>query len=72
MSNVPTQSTEMTRHGTPGLRLTFLNTLARLESSGLQLFQLLLRRDVGVWMACAWVLEGPIRRPERGGVNGSR
>jgi hypothetical protein len=47
LSDVPAQSTKTTRHGTPGLRLTFLNPLARLESGGLQLFQLLLRRVVG-------------------------
>jgi hypothetical protein len=32
----------MTRHGTPGLRLAFLDPLACLEGGGLQLFQLLL------------------------------
>jgi hypothetical protein len=30
LSDVPAQSTETTRHGAPGLRLAFFNTLARL------------------------------------------
>jgi hypothetical protein len=47
LTDVPAQSAEKTHHGTPGLRLSFLNILARLESSSLQLFQLLLRRVVG-------------------------
>jgi hypothetical protein len=47
LSDVPTQSAEMTRHGAPGLRLALFNLLARLEGGGLQLFQLLLRRVVG-------------------------
>jgi hypothetical protein len=47
LSDVPTQSTEMTLHGAPGLHLAFLNAKARLEGGGLQLFQLLLGRVVG-------------------------
>jgi hypothetical protein len=42
LSNMPAQSAETTRHGTPGLRLAFLDPLACLEGGGLQLFQLLL------------------------------
>jgi hypothetical protein len=42
LSNVPAQSAKTTLHGTSGLRLAFLNVLARLEGDGLQLFQLLL------------------------------
>jgi hypothetical protein len=42
LSNVPAQSAEMIRHGAPGLRLAFLNSLARLEGSGLQFLLLLL------------------------------
>jgi hypothetical protein len=38
LSNVPTQSAKMARHGAPGLRLAFLDALACLESGGLQLF----------------------------------
>jgi hypothetical protein len=47
LSDVPAQSVETTRHRAPGLHLTFLNPLARLEGGGLQLFQLLLRGVVG-------------------------
>jgi hypothetical protein len=45
--DVPAQSAEMTHHGTLGLRLAFLNPLARLEGGGLKLLQFLLRRVVG-------------------------
>jgi hypothetical protein len=47
LSDVPAQSVEMTRHRAPGLRLAFLNPLARLEGGDLQFLQLLLRRIVG-------------------------
>jgi hypothetical protein len=47
LSDVPAQSAETTRHGAPGLRLTFFNTLARLKGGDLHLLQLLLRRVVG-------------------------
>jgi hypothetical protein len=47
LSDVPTQSAETTRHGTPVLCLALLNLLARLEGGDLQLFQLLLQGVVG-------------------------
>jgi hypothetical protein len=44
---MPTQGVKTTRHGTPGLRLSFLDALARLKGGDLQLFQLLLRGLLG-------------------------
>jgi hypothetical protein len=47
LGDVPAQGAQTACHGTPSLRLAFLNTLARLEGGGLQLLHLLLRRVVG-------------------------
>jgi hypothetical protein len=41
--NVPTEGAEATRHRAPSLRLALLDLPARLEGSGPQLLQLLLR-----------------------------
>jgi hypothetical protein len=37
LGDVPAEGAETTRHGAPGLHLAFLDPLARLEGSGLQL-----------------------------------
>jgi hypothetical protein len=47
LGDMPAEGAEMTRHGAPGLRLAFFNSLACLEGSGLQLLQLLLGSVVG-------------------------
>jgi hypothetical protein len=42
LGNVSAEGAKVTCHRAPGLRLAFLDPLARLEGGGLQLFQLLL------------------------------
>jgi hypothetical protein len=42
LGDVPAEGGEATCHRAPGLHLTFLDPLARLEGGGPQLFQLLL------------------------------
>jgi hypothetical protein len=45
--NMPAHGAEVTRHGAPGLRLSLLDALARLEGRGPQLLWLLLGGVVG-------------------------
>jgi hypothetical protein len=47
LGNVPAEGAEVTCQRAPGLCLALLDRLARLEGSGPQLFQLLLRGVVG-------------------------
>jgi hypothetical protein len=46
-SDMPTESTKVTRHRASSLHLAFLDLLARLEGGGPQLLQLLLRGVLG-------------------------
>jgi hypothetical protein len=64
LSDVPAQGAEMTHHGAPGLRLAFLNPLARLEGDGLQLLQLPLRRVVGRLYGLSLGRRVPESRPQ--------
>jgi hypothetical protein len=47
LGNMPVEGTKATRHRAPGLHITLLDLLARLEGGGPQLLQLLLRGVVG-------------------------
>jgi hypothetical protein len=47
LGNVRAEGVEATRHRAPGLHVAFINPLARLESGGPQLLQLLLQGVVG-------------------------